>query len=282
MLSPPRYYLISARLFDGTTRPTVPPEVWSPNGPDGNAPRQYKSDQDQIGRFSFTDLIRRGHKGALVQARTYSVATPAVMRVRSVAANETADSPAPFIVDAPLQEVALTTEWSDWVHVGPTDAIALEQTPVGEVPAAVIELCVQDVEEETSLAAWTVARSQQCCDEADVDPSVFTGNDPIPLLADTDTEIASISIPPGTWLIRWNLESLTLDAGASLDAWIEDASASTDISVDAAAADVVGVSLGGEVRVTIVATTEYELRAQANDGAGTVRRGLITYHPSTV
>ncbi|PCC73145.1 hypothetical protein SAMN02745121_08566 [Nannocystis exedens] len=133
----PRFYVLSAERFDGTTPLSM---GWLPNN-NQNTPR-HVVEQDLVGRLSFADLARPGTSGCVVLARRWSSeAEGDQVEVRSVSATETKDDPPTTVLDSLLEVSTLLSTWSRPLFLGPTDALAIHHLPEG---GGTVELLVAD------------------------------------------------------------------------------------------------------------------------------------------
>jgi len=148
MHSQPRYFVISAPTFDGTTPldPTsLAPKSTNPGGglnpvPTQNEPRTAATLTVPVGRFSIRSLLRDGRLAALVRVRSITPPDPGdFWQLRSAAVGEQVDPPP---INQPLLPAkALTQEWSEVFLAGPTDAISVvHNTEVQVNPQIEIEV----------------------------------------------------------------------------------------------------------------------------------------------
>jgi len=163
--APPRSYIISARSFDGATRPNAG-DIWSPGGLKPNYPLQGKVDQDQIGRFAWSDLLRTGTAAALVLVRCYDPQVGDVVTVRSVAADEVGSGqPEPHATNKLLETHQLTAEWSAPILLGSSDALCVTHAPSAPGLDGTVEFMVFDLSGQVA-SDFIRARAAKCCDDA--------------------------------------------------------------------------------------------------------------------
>lgn len=172
MHSQPRYFVISAPTFDGTTPldpATLAPKGTNPGGgsnpvPSQNEPRTAATLTVPVGRFSIRSLLRDGRIAALVRVRCITPPSPDdFWQLRSAAVGEQVDPPP--INQALLPTKPLTQEWSEVFLAGTTDAISVVHDPEAQVNPQ-IEIEVSEYSAELAsvyLAALAAASKCAAC-----------------------------------------------------------------------------------------------------------------------
>lgn len=155
MATPPRYRILNADRFDGTTPLATD---WTPDG--NNAEPRASVTQEVIGRLSFRDLARPGTSGLLLMARRWGPAGSGsdTLTVRSMNSTEAAqltvpDDPTAISLDQSLEARNLLTTWSSPAFLGPTDAVSLNWLPQG---GGTVELEMAEIQ-DALLAAKVAA-----------------------------------------------------------------------------------------------------------------------------
>ncbi len=149
-----RFFRLNATTaYDGSTALTT---AYVP-GEQANQPLLSVT-QATIGRIDFKKMLRPGSTGALVRVRSWDGSTRS-MTLRSVSEAEVAelpnpDVPVPMNLDAPLQTITVTKEWSDVLMVGPSDAA----TFAGD--RGTVEIAWADTTNNEMLRYWNAVASR--------------------------------------------------------------------------------------------------------------------------
>jgi hypothetical protein len=104
-----------------------------------------------IGRLSFAKLLRPGNVCGLVRVRTWEPATARTMQIRSPSSAEIAalpnpDVPDPLNLNAVLQTVTITSEWSETIMVGPSDAVVFPAAAAGTIEIAFVDMTDEEMQ----------------------------------------------------------------------------------------------------------------------------------------
>lgn len=143
-----RFIRISASTAFNGTAPLTTKFV-----PDNNPNQPLVSvTQANIGRLSFRDLLRPGSSGGLFKIRAFAV-EGLVVAIKSPTEAEieelaTPDVPPPVDLNATLQTVAVTSQWSEVLMAGPSDALTLTNG------RGTVEIALADVDGEDLLRQW--------------------------------------------------------------------------------------------------------------------------------
>lgn len=164
MHQPPRFFTFTARRFDGTTEFALANLIVSPDNPLTRSPvgpnqaRLYGASED-LGRFSYDDLVRPGNLGALVMARTMGPPGSDTDRVEVRCANSDEVPNGEVGPEDLLQQtITVTGEWSEPFLLEPRDALAVYLTASDGQTTAGIQFIVAELDTDAYLA-WIKAKA---------------------------------------------------------------------------------------------------------------------------
>jgi hypothetical protein len=203
-----RFLVLNATTsFNGTTAVT---NAYQPSGENPKAPRSVVT-QASIGRLSFKDQMRPGSVAALVRVRTWGI-SGLVAAVKSLNTAEVAeltspDDPEPIGLNATLKTVTATSDWSDALLLGPSDALTLSGA-TGTVELMIIDLNGSEMVTYLSAIAASGGASS-CCTSTSITVAATSQ-----IAAWSDTLFVYVTAAAGSTITLPALSGLTLGAKA--------------------------------------------------------------------
>lgn len=114
--------------------------------------------QALVGRINFSEQLRPGSVGALVRVRSWGIATLSMSQrspsAAEVAAQPSPDDPTPEGTDVVLQTLTVTSEWSEVLMLGSSDALTFQGNH------GTIEIAIVDADEQIMMGFWNAQTAQ--------------------------------------------------------------------------------------------------------------------------